>query len=231
MTLTGLTYRLARTEIGLKKLYCYVQANSGGDIEVDPVFTVAPAFSITQTDIDNWNAGATAQDLQSVLGTGNLSNNDLNLINGASLFTTGLNVTNSTNNTSANFDVSTITNNITLGFPTQNGTLALVSQIPTGIPQIVRINDDDNYDLIPTKSTILITFTGATNTLNLPLVAPNIGTIMLLYNKGTGDATITGNVADGNVVIDGGIEGPSSILTAGSPMTIFNDGFNWITKP
>lgn len=101
---------------------------------------------------------------------------------------------------------------------------------PDSIPQVIRTNVS-NYNLVPTKKTILVTFIGTSTVFNLPPVAVNVGTIIILYNGGTLDAVIKGNSADGNVVIDGGMTTTSTNLTSGSPMTIYNDGFNWITKP
>jgi len=91
------------------------------------------------------------------------------------------------------------------------------------------------YNLVPNKKTVLITFFGTTTILNLPNITTNIGIVMLLYNAGSGDVVITGNPTNENSVIDGGMEMASTVLTSGSPMTIFSmlvgNTPKWIIKP
>jgi hypothetical protein len=227
MTIYTLNNRVLMMEKKLHDLYCYVKNNSGSTVETDPIFSDSPAFSITQTNIDTWNTTPTVPNLQQVTEQGfttdRIIQSDSSII--ASEFIT------SGTTAQGTIKADNLTNNRTYELPNISGTFALVSDIPvdTG-PQIIRTNVS-SYNLVPTKKTILVTFTGTTTTFNLPLVAPNVGTIILLYNGGTGGVTITGNVADGNVIIDGGVASPTSVLTVGSPITIFNDGFNWIKKP
>lgn len=218
-------YELEKLRRAIRYLSCKVE---NGITETDPIFEASIASTITQTDINNWNSATTIPNLDQVTSEGN-STTDAIISESTVRAYNGLIV--NSNTTSGTIKGTNITVPRNYELPNNSGTIALLSDIPvdTG-PQIVRTNAV-TYNLVPTKRTILVTFTGTTTTFNLPLVAPNVGTIILLYNGGTGGATITGNVADGNVVIDGGMAGTSSVLTPGSPMTIFNDGFNWITKP
>lgn len=102
------------------------------------------------------------------------------------------------------------------------------------LPQMIGTNAA-SYNLNPNKRTILMAFYGSTTNLNLPLLNGNMGVIILLYNGGTGDVNIIGNPSDGNSIIDGGMEMPSTTLTSGSPMTVFsmlvNNVPKWIAKP
>lgn len=109
-----------------------------------------------------------------------------------------------------------------------------LNNIPNRTPQMITTNVSE-YNLVPTGGTILITFYGTTTNLILPTVADHLGQVILLYNGGTGDVTISSNPNDGDVVVDGGMTMNSTNLTSGSPMTLFsslvgNDP-RWIAKP
>lgn len=80
MTIYTLTNRVLLVERRINELYCYIK-KEGGAIEKDPIFITSPAFSITQSDIDNWNnATVPEQDtLDTVTTRDSLTNNPITI--------------------------------------------------------------------------------------------------------------------------------------------------------
>lgn len=88
--MSSIEYRTRRLEDRLDYLYCYVKKNSGGGTETDPIFTASPAHSITQADIDLWNAGAVEVDtLETVVNRGAYSPKPISFLSSSSNPTTG----------------------------------------------------------------------------------------------------------------------------------------------
>ena len=82
--------RLARLEKAVSYLACQVKNGGGGGTETDPVFTASPAHSITQADIDNWNAGAVEVDtLETVVNRGAYSPKPISFLSSSSSPSTG----------------------------------------------------------------------------------------------------------------------------------------------
>jgi hypothetical protein len=93
------------------------------------------------------------------------------------------------------------------------------------------ITSASTYTLSPTKKLIHVYFNGTTTTFILPSIASYNGLTILLYNAGSGSATITANATDTNSIIDGNAGSNTFVLTTLTPTTIFSINNKWIIKP
>jgi hypothetical protein len=203
--------RLQRVEKAVKILACKIKNDEQNPTqETDPVFTASASFGITSADIATWNAAET-DPIFMAAPAHFITSNDITFVQGKDY--------NSLNNKP----------NLALKADLVAGIIP-VAQIPKIPPQQI-ITGVASYNLVPTAGLIHIYFTGTTTTLNLPPIATNLGLTILLFNGGTGDVTITANVADPNSVIDGNTGANTTILTTLTPMTIFSINNKWVTKP
>jgi hypothetical protein len=126
--------RLSRLEKAVSYLACQVK-NGGGGVETDPVFTASPAHSITQTDIDNWNAGGAVPNLQQVTNQGNNTTNPI--ISTDSIQGSTIEVNSS--GFIGGIDSGLLTEGRNYSLPNKSGIFALLSDIPSEVDTLATV--------------------------------------------------------------------------------------------
>lgn len=164
MNIPSLFYRLGNLEARVQKLYCYLESNPGGGPETDPILVASPAHSITQADIDNWNAGGTVPTLAQVTAQGYTTTTPIST--SGTLEGGSLNIGNVTG--VANVTAGLLTTNRYYQFPDKDGTFAMLSDIPAEADTLDTVVNRGAYSSKP------ISFLASTTT---PATGDPIGAI------------------------------------------------------
>lgn len=101
-----------------------------------------------------------------------------------------------------------------------------VRQLQSSVARQINVTSAATYNIVPTSSTIMVTFNGTTTTATLPTIIGNEGAIIFLTNAGTGMVTINSN-AGANDIWEGGALSNTSSVPASTVMRLINDGIKW----
>lgn len=90
----------------------------------------------------------------------------------------------------------------------------------------IEITSAGSFPIVPTRSTVFVTFTGTTTTTTLPPIAGNEGMIIFLTNAGSGLVTVNSNLG-ANDIWEGGVDINTTVIPTGTVMRVINDGLKF----
>lgn len=192
--------RILKLEKLVKYIYCYVKNNPTG--------------------------GESNLDLQQVTDNGNVTDSNIQVDSSVTAFSYMFNSGDFTSSLYSNASVAR-----TYYLPDETGTIALLSDIPSPAdtaPQVI-VTDEPEYTIEPNglATRILVTLVGSSTIVTLPTVANDMGLVIIIKNAGTSTSSVQSNPQDNVGIWEGGMDSPSVNLTAGSTLTLSNDGLQY----
>lgn len=97
----------------------------------------------------------------------------------------------------------------------------------TGVSPQVIVTDASYYQIQPTAKTIMLTLTGTSTDVELPIVEGNMGLIIFIKNAGELPSAVWSHPDDNKNLWEGGMDVESTNVAPGSVMRIINDGIQY----